>query len=133
MIKSENFATGFQDASSGRRSHTQCANRELGHFVEPLIVDNGADDDDNALVVCHFGHVLGDGAQRQWGSVDAGHEQSFQHDLVEMGTSTPGQVTVQLDQEQQIHVFGLGRSPLGLVPASMIDVDTHVVRSMLYA
>lgn len=29
-----------------------------------------------------------------------------------------------LDQEQQVHVFGLGRSPLGPVPAPVVDVDT---------
>lgn len=76
---------------------------ELGHFVEPLVVDDGTDHDDDALFVGHFGHVLGDGAHRQRRTVDAGHEQPFQHDLVEMGTGAPSQVPVQL--QVSAHTF----------------------------
>lgn len=70
--------------------------RELGHFEQPFVVDDGTDDDGDAFIVGHLGHVLGDGAHRYRRTVDAGHEQTFQHDLVEMGASSAGQVTVQL-------------------------------------
>jgi len=70
--------------------------RELGHLEQPLVIHDGADDDGNALVVGDFGHVLGNGAQRYRRTIDARHEQTFQHDFVEMRPGAPRQVTVQL-------------------------------------
>lgn len=127
--------------------------RELGHLEQSLVIHDSANDDGNALVVGDFGHVLGNGAQRYRRTVDARHEQTFQHDFVEMRPGAPCQVTVQLwasqqpvdmsiviitivlqietngrttylNQQQQIHILGLGRSSLGLMPAPVIDVDT---------
>lgn len=101
MKKKTNFNFGKKPRSSSTMTTTMGDRtyRELGHFEEPFVVDDGTDYDDDALVVGHFGHMLGDGAQRQRRTVDARHEQPFQHDLVEMGTGAPGQVTVQL----QVH------------------------------
>lgn len=40
--------------------------------------------------------------------------------------------TTYLDQKQQINVFGLRCSPLGFVPASMIDVDTLWKKTIVF-
>lgn len=69
---------------------------EFGHFEQPFVIDNGTDDDSYAFLIGHLGHVLGDGAQRYRWTVDARHEQTFQHNLVEMGASSSSQITVQL-------------------------------------
>lgn len=58
--------------------------RELGHFVQPLVIDNGTHNHGDTLVVGNLSHVLGDGAQRYWRTVDTRHKQTFQHDFVEM-------------------------------------------------
>lgn len=74
--------------------------RELGHFVESLIINNSTNNDGNTIPIHHFGHVLSNGTQRHWRTVDARHKQTFQNDLVEMGPCTASQVTVQLQYEQ---------------------------------
>lgn len=69
---------------------------DFGHFVQPFVVNYGSDDDSNAFFIGLLGHVLGDGAQGYWRTVDAGHEQTSQYDFVEMRSSSTGQITVQL-------------------------------------
>jgi len=34
------------------------------------------------------------------------------------------EIRTYLDQQQQIHIFGFGCSPFGLMPAPVVDVDT---------
>jgi len=41
-------------------------------------------------------------------------------------------VRTYLDQQQQINIFGLWRSALGLVPAPMIDVDTLWKKTIVF-
>lgn len=44
------------------------------------------------------------------GAVDLGHEQALEHHCVELGVRPPGQEAVQLDEELDIDVVGLGGS-----------------------
>ena len=87
LVEREALAAGFKNPSPHRRREPQRGNGHLGDLEEPVVVRDGADDDDRLALVC-FGGVLicGDGddardAHRR--SVRAGHEETAKDGLVE--------------------------------------------------
>lgn len=75
---------------------------KLGHFVQPLVINNSANDNCNTLFIGDLGHVLRDSAQRYRRTVNTRHEQTSQYNFVEMGTGTASQETVQLQGRERL-------------------------------
>lgn len=94
LIKGDDFTTGFQDASTGGFCDAQSANAELGDIVETDIVGDGAHDDGGlAFLALHEVCELGEGERR---SVDLGHEEASENDLVEIAVGAANQEAVEL-------------------------------------
>ena len=53
------------------------------------------------------------------------HKKPPQDDLVELSISAPGEEPVELDQEPQVDVLGLGLGPADLPVLVVPDVDSH--------
>lgn len=67
--------------------------------VDALVVGDGADDDDDLLVVAgllRVAHEARDGERR---AMATGHEQTAHHDLVELASGAAGQVAVELNRK----------------------------------
>ena len=86
--------------------------RHFGNFEEPEVVSDGSNDDSDFIFTSLLLHVTGQSGQRHWRSVDLAHEETLHDDLVELAIGTTGQETVQLDEEPQVDIIGLGGSPV---------------------
>ena len=53
------------------------------------------------------------------------HKKPPQDDLVELGVGPPGEEPVELDQEPEVDVLGLGLGPADLPVLVVTDVDSH--------
>ena len=53
------------------------------------------------------------------------HKKPSQDDLVELGISPPGKEAVELDEQPQVDVLGLGLGPPHLPVVVVADVDSH--------
>lgn len=69
----------------------------LGHCVEPDVVGDASDDHGDHALASWLLHVARHARQRDRRPVDAAHEEAPQHNLVELGMSTSGQVAVELE------------------------------------
>ena len=124
LIKGEALAARLQDPSPGRLGEAQGAHAELGHFEHARVVGDGTDDRGDAA----GGAVLRELGQRERGSVRLGHEQPLQDRLVRFGIRAADEEPVQLDEELEVHVLGLGRGArLLLVAPAGLDIDPLLV------
>ena len=82
LIQGENLTTGSQDAGAGGSGEAEGGDGELWDSQEAVVISDGSDND-NGLVVGLLGDVGGDSGEGHWWSVDAGHEQAAEDDLVE--------------------------------------------------
>ena len=88
-----------------------------------VVVGDCSDDDGDFVLTAGLLHQpgeLGDGHGRP---VDAGHKQTPQDNLVELGVGTAGQKAVELDQQPQVDVlrFRLGTPDLAVLIVSYVD------------
>jgi hypothetical protein len=95
LVEGQNATTGLDDASTGSLGNAESAHVDLGDLQETGVVSDGANNDGNILGVLTL-QVLADLGERDGGSVDAGHAESLEHDLVELRLSSAGQELVQL-------------------------------------
>lgn len=81
LIDGQSLTTGSKNAGTGSGSETESRNTELRNLQQSVVIGDGTDNDDGSLLllasVCN---ESGDG--NRW-SVDAGHKQSAEDDLVE--------------------------------------------------
>ena len=75
---------------------------QLGDVEEPEVVGDGTDDDGDLALATFLLRLTDEGGERQWWPVDAGHEETLQDDVVELGIGTTGQETVELEQNDKI-------------------------------
>lgn len=108
LVKSQALSTSLDDAGTGSLGETQGGNlqasRNLSHA---LIIGNGTDHDGDGISLLSV-HVLDNSGQGHGGTVDTGHAEALQDDLVEAGVGTARQETVQLDQEGKVDVLAAG-------------------------
>ena len=88
------------------------AYRHFGDFEEPEVVGDGTNNDSNFVFTSLLLHITCQSSQRHWWSVNLAHEETLHDDLVELAIGTTGQETVQLDEEPQVDIIGLGGSPV---------------------
>jgi hypothetical protein len=82
LIESQNFSTSSDNARTGSSSEAEGRNAELWDGQETVVIGDGANNNDG-LVVRLLRGVRNDSGDRNWRSVDAGHEQAAEDDLVE--------------------------------------------------
>lgn len=82
LIESQDLSTSSDDARTSSSSEAESRNAELGDGQQTVVIGNGANNYDG-LVVGLLGGVRNDSGDRDRGSVDAGHKQAAEDDLVE--------------------------------------------------
>lgn len=82
LIEGQDLSTSSDDARTGGSSNAEGRNAKLGDSQETVVISDGADNHDG-LVVRLLGGVGDDSGDRNRGSVDAGHKQAAEDDLVE--------------------------------------------------
>lgn len=87
LVESQDLSTSSNDARTSGGSEAEGRNAELGYLQETVVVGYGADNHDGLVVrlLGRVGHDTGDGDGR---SVDAGHKQAAENNLVEGGLSS---------------------------------------------
>jgi hypothetical protein len=82
LIQSQSLSSSSDDASTSSSSESESGNAELGDGQEAVVIGDGANDYNSALVIL-TGFVGNNSRDGDRGSVDAGHEESAENDLVE--------------------------------------------------
>lgn len=86
LIEGQSLTAGSENASTGGGSESESSDAQLGDLEKAVVVgDGGNNNDDLALLVSGLTRKAGDGDR---GSVDAGHEQTAEDDLVEARVGT---------------------------------------------
>ena len=81
LVEGQSLATGGLDASTGGGSEAEGRDVDLGDLEEAVVVGDGADDDNGALLVIL--NVARNAREGDGGAVDTGHKQAAEDDLVE--------------------------------------------------
>ena len=79
---------------------------DLGNFEEPEVIGDGSDDDCDLALAAVLLHVASQRSEGHWRPVDPGHEETLQHDVVELGIGTASQESVKLKNEIEMLVHG---------------------------
>jgi hypothetical protein len=83
LIEGDSLTAGSKDASTGGGSEAERSDGELGADQHAVVVGDGADNDDGALVILgDVGCNAGEGDGR---AVGLRHKQAAEDDLVEVG------------------------------------------------
>lgn len=82
LIESQSLTTGCENASTSGSGEAESCNAELWDGQQTVVISDGTDNDDG-LVVALLGSVGDNSGDGDWGSVDLGHEESSENDLVE--------------------------------------------------
>lgn len=92
LIEGQNLTTSLLDPGPSGGGESESGNGQLGDGEEAVVVGDGSDHDDGLALVFLCGALaLGDGYEAGEGdgrSVDAGHEEAAENDLVEVGVGT---------------------------------------------
>jgi hypothetical protein len=75
LIQSQSLSTSSEDARTSSCSEAKCGNAELGNSQKTVVIGDCANND-NGLVVGLLGGVRNNSGDRDWRSVDVGHEES---------------------------------------------------------
>merc|ERR1712212_278748 len=84
------------NASTGTCSHTKSTKCNLGNLEDPEVISNSSYNTYNLVLASWFANKTVDASNGDGRTMNAGHKQTLQDDLVELGVSTTSQVTVQL-------------------------------------
>lgn len=92
LVEGQALTAGLLDPGAGSGCESQSGNVEFRHGQEAVVVRDGSDHSDGLVLVCLLcalgGDLAGDAGDGHWGAVDAGHEKSLEHNLVEVGVSS---------------------------------------------
>jgi len=124
LVEGDGLATGSLDASTGSGGEAEGSNRDLGDGQETVVIGDGTDNNDGLLLVAVL-EVGGNARERDGGTVDAGHEQPAEHDLVEGRVSAAGKEAVKLDQELQVDIVALGGLAVSGPLVVLAEIDTY--------
>jgi len=86
LVEGEGLAAGSDDSGTGGGGEAEGRDVDLGNLGETVVVGHGTDNDDGALLIIL--DVGGDAGDGNGGSVDAGHEESAENNLVEVGVGS---------------------------------------------
>ena len=127
LVESEALAPGADDARARALGEAEGADAEGRDLDHAGVVGDGAHH--NADLGLLAGHVARDARQGHGGAVGARHVEALEDDLVELGVGAAGEEPVELDDQPEVHILGLGLSPVLVadVAAASADVNTHVL------
>jgi len=122
LVQGDGLTAGGDDASAGGGGESQSGDVGLGEGQEAVVISDGTDDDDGALLaLLDVGDNAGQGDGR---AVDLGHEQPAEHNLVEGGVGSAGQEAVQLHQELEVDIVALGGLAVSTLDVVAVEIDT---------
>lgn len=148
LIQSYSLATCGNDAGTSCGSETQSSNGQLGDRQKAVVVGNSADNNYRALIV--FSRVAYDAAKGDGWSVDLGHKQTSQDNLVEAGIGSTfsaldvrqivqslakldsgrtRQEAIKLHQELEVHIVALGGLAMGPLDVVAVEINTYGVKT----
>ena len=84
LIQSQDLSSGSENAGTSSGGESESRNAELGDGQEAVVVCDSSNDHNSALVIITIS-VRNNSGDGDGGSVDAGHEESTEDDLVEGG------------------------------------------------
>lgn len=87
LIESDSLTTSGNDAGTGGGSESKSGHGHLGASEQAVVVSDGANDDNGALLA-FLVDVRDDAGQGNGRAVDLGHEEASKNDLVERGIGT---------------------------------------------
>lgn len=122
LVEGEGLATGSDDAGTGSGGEAEGRNVDVGDLEEAVVVGDGANNDDSALLTLL--DVRGDARERDGRAVDAGHKQSAEDNLVEVGVGTADKEPVKLNEKLQVDVVALGSSAVGAAHMVPVEIDS---------
>ena len=96
LIQSQDFPSSSENASTSGGSEAESSNAELRDGKESVVVSNGANDHNSALIIITR-LVRNDSRDRDGGSVDTGHKESAEDDFVEGGLGSACHKRVSID------------------------------------
>lgn len=82
LIESQDLPSSSKNACAGSGCESQSCNAQLGYGQKTVVIGDSADND-NSLVVGLLGDIADDSGDGDGGSVDTGHKESAENDLVE--------------------------------------------------
>lgn len=92
LVEGQALTAGLYDPGAGGSGEAESCNRQLGDLEEAVVIGDGSDNDNGLVLVALAGLLAGgggndarDGHRR---TVDAGHEQTAEHGLVERRVGT---------------------------------------------
>jgi hypothetical protein len=123
LIEGKALSTSIHNASPRGLGEPERGHLHRRHLVDPLVVGNGAHDHGDLVLLAL--HEPDEAAERERRAVGLAHEEPPQDHGVEGALGPPHQEAVELDDELEVDIVGLGRRALGLlVPAAGDEVDT---------
>jgi hypothetical protein len=97
FVKSEAFAAGFGDSSTGSFGEAEGSDVQLWHVEDALVIGDGANADSSSVGLA--AKVLDDLGEGKWWAVGAGGEESSQNSLGESGVSSTGEESEKLQRK----------------------------------
>lgn len=122
LVEGDGLTTGSNDASTGGSGEAEGSDGELGEGEHAVVVGDGADNDDGALLV--LGGVANNAGKRNRGTVNLGHKQAAEDDLVEVGVGATSQEAVKLHQELEVDIVALGSTAVSALHVVAVEIDT---------
>ena len=104
LVEGEASAASLGDAGAGRLGEAEGGDRNLGHVEHALVISDGADNDDGAVLLA--AEVLDDLAEGKGRPVGAARDEAAQDGLGEVGASSACQEAEQLHTKR---VNGAGK------------------------
>jgi hypothetical protein len=95
LVQRDSLTTSGDNASSCGSSESQSSNRDLGESQEAVVVGDSADND-NSTLLAFLVDVGIDARQRDRRTIDLGHKQAAEHNLVECGVGTTFEIVISL-------------------------------------
>ncbi|GMR48628.1 hypothetical protein PMAYCL1PPCAC_18823, partial [Pristionchus mayeri] len=126
LVDGDDLASGLENTGTSRIGDAESGNGDLGNLEDALVIGDGGKRNNDLVLISGLSQIARDAGNRERSAVLAGHEQASEHNLVELGSSTSGEVLVELDEDAEVRILALGSGPTGLAVVLVIDVDTHL-------
>jgi len=123
LIDGQSLTTGSKDAGTGGGSEAESSNTDLGDLQETVVIGDGTNNDNCSLLL--LAGVRNNSGDGDWWSVDAGHKQAAEDDLVEGGFGTAGQEAVELHKQLEVHIVALWRLSVRAADVMSVEIDTY--------
>lgn len=94
LVEGEDASSGCEDSLSGGLCESECADGELGDLEDPVVIDDGGDDNDGPVLV--FPEVLHDAGDADGVFGGVGLLESLEDGGVKLGVGSAGEEAVQL-------------------------------------